>query len=354
MQSTSSSWPAETHGKILLAADSRSGNQKDTGLFEGYRAQMDGDLLFVSLASRYRVTPQLKVLSSDAYNSSALKLEVYAQRTIGSNDYIGEVEERVEVLLGQKGDGQRRNCPLLRADFSPIDVVRTLSKRDSKGAAQNLECVATFTIISINDPIGATQRQMDEAVEQGKRAMEQMASASPLIEPLSGAAVAATSATAQLSPSTDSWVSLLSKIERFTTIVDRIAEVRHVKYLIHSTHADIVLVKVHPYAKMAWDILSAAHKVRLAILLIHCGFVSQCVIYIRSLLIRGISIRAYNALSRSWTMFLSLCMRPTPWTCWRAARRGIFLRAWQSRPPNARTSFVTMRKIRISVSHHFL
>jgi hypothetical protein len=247
---------------------------------------MDGDLPFVSLASRYRVTPQLRVLSSDACNSSLLKLEVYAQRTIGSNDYIGEVEERVQVLLGQKGDRHCRNCLSLRADFSPIDVVRTLSKRNLKGAAQNLQCIAKFTIISTNDSIGATQRQMDDAVEQGKQAMEQIISALPPIAPLSGAAVAVTLTTAQLSSSTNSWVSLLSKVKRFMTITDRISEVRHVKYLTHFTHADIVLVKVHPYAKMAWDILSVAHKVCLAILLIRCGFMSQCVIHVRSSSIR--------------------------------------------------------------------
>ena len=74
---------------------------------------MDGDLSLVSPRSRCRVSPALKVFSSDAYNSSILKLVVHAQRTIGSNDYIGEVEDRVDVLLGQKSDEHRRAFSLI-------------------------------------------------------------------------------------------------------------------------------------------------------------------------------------------------------------------------------------------------
>jgi hypothetical protein len=162
-----------------------------------------------------------------------LKLEVYARRKIGSDDNIGEMEERVEVLLAQKSEGHHRHSLFLEANLSPTDVVRTLSKRNSKGVAQDIQCVAKFTIESINDSIGSTERQMDDAVGQGKKAIEQMASATLPIEPLDGAIAVGNSTTAQLGSITDTWGPLLEKVEQFTKIVDGIAEVRHVKHLAH-------------------------------------------------------------------------------------------------------------------------
>ena len=102
---------------------------------------------------------------------------------------------------------------------------------------------------------------MDEAVKYGKQAVEQMASAPPPIEPLSSAIVAVTSATAELASNVDNWGSLLRKVERFTTIVDGIAEVRNVTNHTYSAYTHVILLKVHPYAKMAWSVLSAVPKV---------------------------------------------------------------------------------------------
>ena len=183
---------------------------------------MDGDFSLVSPLSTYRVMPRLRVPSSDASNSSALKLEVYARRNIVSDDLIGEMEETIEILLGQKGERARQDILFLITDPSPIDVVRTLSKRDSNGAAQDLRCVVKFTIVSINDSVGAQERQMDEAVDQAKQAIEQMASGSLAIVPLDSAVTTANSVPAQLE---STWVPLLSKIDQFTKIVDGIAEV---------------------------------------------------------------------------------------------------------------------------------
>jgi hypothetical protein len=194
---------------------------------------MDRDLSFVSPVSTYGVTPQLNTLSSDAHDSSILKLEVYARHKISSDDNIGEMEERVEVLLAQKSNGHPRDSLFSEANFWAVDVVRMLSKRTSKGVAHDIQCVAKFTIVSINDPIGATERQMDDAVKQGKKAMGLMTSATLPIEPLDGAVAAGNSTTAQLGSITDTWGPLLGKVEQFTKIVDGIAEVRHIKHLAH-------------------------------------------------------------------------------------------------------------------------
>jgi hypothetical protein len=158
-------------------------------------------------------------------NSSVLKLEVYAWRKLRSDDYIGETEDQIEALLVQKSDAHPQSLLSLGIDFSWTDVVRMLSKRGSNSAARDLLCVAKFTIVSTQDSVGATEHQMDDAVEQGKKAIAQMVSTTLQPEPLDVVIDTANSSTAQLHAMSKTLVSLLGKIEQFTKIVDGIAQV---------------------------------------------------------------------------------------------------------------------------------
>lgn len=96
---------AETPWKILCAADRRSRSERRWFLRVA---------LIICGWTRFICEPGFEALSiehttakylpSEAHKSSILKLEVYAQRKVGSSDYIGEMEERIEVLLAQKSE----------------------------------------------------------------------------------------------------------------------------------------------------------------------------------------------------------------------------------------------------------
>lgn len=61
----------------------------------------------------------------------------------------------------------------------------------------------------------------------------------------------------------DPWVPLLEKIEVLAGVVDKISEVRSTFYMSSIlTNTGFCNLKVHPYAKAAWSILSATYKVR--------------------------------------------------------------------------------------------
>ena len=47
--------------------------------------------------------------ASDAHGSSILKLQVYAQRAFGRDDFIGGMEDNIESLLSQENSGGNQN-----------------------------------------------------------------------------------------------------------------------------------------------------------------------------------------------------------------------------------------------------
>ena len=126
-------------------------------------------------------------------------------------------------------------------NFLPKAVTRMLSKRGSNGAMHKLQCVIEFTVSpSTETPTRAGERQMeqmDEAVKQEKKAIEQMKSVPSPFEYAEGAMGDLGSAAEQTNSIVNTWVPLLSKVEQFTKVVDKITEVRHAQYLtyLHTT-----------------------------------------------------------------------------------------------------------------------
>jgi hypothetical protein len=111
-----------------------------------------------------------------------------------------------------------------------------LSKRDSNGAVQELPCVIKFTFsVSTGTSTGTGGCQMDEMGEavNPEKAMEQMKSVPLPFGRAGGVMDGLNSAADQTSSRVDTWGPLLSKIEQFTKVVDKITEVRHAKHLTH-------------------------------------------------------------------------------------------------------------------------
>ena len=79
--------------------------------------------------------------------------------------------------------------------------------------------------------------------------------------PIALAIGASTSALEPVKDFIDNWTALLSKVQTFCELMDGIAEVRR-----SHAHPDggiltYVLCQVHPYAKMAWSVISIPQKV---------------------------------------------------------------------------------------------
>jgi hypothetical protein len=161
-----------------------------------------------------------------------LELKVYAKRSVGSDNYFGEMNEDIELLLAQGATGGPSNLtPFVQEPISPlIACTRALRRRGSNGVLQPLECVIGFNIVSIEPSSAAIANQSSEAVESsGLRATPESSSALhvPGADDVLGPAVV------QYTSIADAWRPLLSKIERFTKIVDGIAEVSDAGYSLH-------------------------------------------------------------------------------------------------------------------------
>ncbi|KIM85063.1 hypothetical protein PILCRDRAFT_817902, partial [Piloderma croceum F 1598] len=156
----------------------------------------------------------------DALGSSVLECRVHTKCKIGSNNFIGGTKDTVDSLLTEGAAGV---------------VTRELCKFDvAHGNPCKTQTIIEFTIAAVPKASDAGVLNMEEAITQQRDVLDSMIPAPSLVTPIQE--TVDTSAT---------WGPLLQKIKLFTELVDSIAE-------------------IHPYAKMAWSILSATHKTIIA------------------------------------------------------------------------------------------
>ncbi|KAN0102501.1 hypothetical protein V8E52_011886, partial [Russula decolorans] len=188
---------------------------------------VDKDIKETAVAARGCIASWNEAFYFDVHGASVLELRVCAQHMLGrQDDYIGGVKETINSLL---------------AGGETKAVTRNLRKDDGKG---NMQTVVKFTITSFATSADAAKAQMDEAVDQGRTALDNMKSL-PLLPRADGAVAEVVSAIGRINTISAAWDPLLKRIEKWTVIVDKISE-------------------IHPYAKIAWTLLSAAHKTILA------------------------------------------------------------------------------------------
>jgi hypothetical protein len=142
-------------------------------------------------------------------------LQVYARRTIGTDDYVGGLKDTIETLFAKNGT----NDPTL-----PIVVTRNLRKADKKGNSQELQAVIKFTVSSFETSHEATITQMNESVSQAKAAYEHIGPSPSVPAPARDAAGMTVNAIPLVTKAV-AWEPLLEKVQLFTDIVDKFAEV---------------------------------------------------------------------------------------------------------------------------------
>ncbi|TDL18575.1 WD40 repeat-like protein [Rickenella mellea] len=155
--------------------------------------------------------------------SSILSFSVFVRHTIMKATFLGRIHESVASLLAKRGQ----------------EVSQVLSGLD--GQPSNTPCSLKFRLEvkeqSDKDTVADLISGPSEDLKRLHRILPSK-SAEKGVEIASEAVDLAQS-------TTDYWEPLLKSVKLFTEIADRIAE-------------------VHPYAKMAWDVLSFAHKMVIA------------------------------------------------------------------------------------------
>jgi hypothetical protein len=167
--------------------------------------------------------------TSDAQNSSVFEIQVYARRTIGTDDYIGGLKDSIEVLFA-KGTtnglfhSSDPRDPSIRLT-SVVVVTRNLHKNDAKDNSQEIATVIEFTISSFATSNEATTARMGEAVGQARAAYEQIVSPPSVLVDAVGVADGVIPLVGDVLTKATAWEPLLEKIKLCTEIVDKVTEV---------------------------------------------------------------------------------------------------------------------------------
>jgi hypothetical protein len=104
-------------------------------------------------------------------------------------------------------------------------VSRTLSTPTGTKTSDKPQAIIQFSIVTVEPSSDMNKLKMEEAVKEEHSALATMSSASPLLEIAETTENNATSAVAVVEAIPIPWSSLLDRIELFTRMMDKVAEV---------------------------------------------------------------------------------------------------------------------------------
>ncbi|KIM86900.1 hypothetical protein PILCRDRAFT_815342 [Piloderma croceum F 1598] len=162
----------------------------------------------------------------DALGSSVLECRVHTKHKIGSDDFIGGTKDAIDSLLTEGAAGV---------------VTRELCKFDALGNPCKTQTIIELTIVAVPNASDAGVLNMEETVTQQNDVLDSMIPAPSSINQIQEAADTSATGLNNIQSVSATWGPLLQKVKLLSELVDSIAE-------------------IHPYAKMAWSILSATHK----------------------------------------------------------------------------------------------
>ncbi|KZP09326.1 WD40 repeat-like protein [Athelia psychrophila] len=168
--------------------------------------------------------------SFSAASSSNIEIQIYEDHRFRSDKNVGGFKVTIKSLLNEK-----------------TTVSRELWKADSRGAMRKLPTsTISFTLSVLSQEVDVNNLRAEEMISQAGGSLAQMGDAPSTVsrtaETVTGIVDQAADGVKSVS---DTWDSLLNKIELFMTLTDAISE-------------------IHPYAKTARFVLSAIPKVIIA------------------------------------------------------------------------------------------
>lgn len=144
----------------------------------------------------------------------------------------------------------------------PADISRALRK---PGSDSSNVAVKGHVVFRVNVKQMSVEGQVSGAlVESAATALDRMkpGPASPLISQAAGSIDEPATVVSQ--PMSDLWEPLLDSLSKFSKVADHIAEVISLSIASVDRFAVSVtyqVIQIHPYAQVAWGILSATYKV---------------------------------------------------------------------------------------------
>jgi hypothetical protein len=156
-------------------------------------------------------------------------------------------------------DRQWINCRL-------VAITRKLDKLDET-TSREIEGHVTFQIASILSDESLDLLQAQYAIDGAIKRVEDMKSPPSGLEASQQAVDSSGEAKEAIVSEANPWLPLLDSLELFVKAVDDIAEVRVVVVDCFGLVVNdvLLLIQIHPYAKMAWSLLTFVYKVFLSV-----------------------------------------------------------------------------------------
>ncbi|KZT32011.1 hypothetical protein SISSUDRAFT_1067271 [Sistotremastrum suecicum HHB10207 ss-3] len=155
--------------------------------------------------------------------STSVAIKVYIHHSLGKDELVGEMGEDVSKLLASAGtDGS----------------IRRVLKIPGRSSA-----VKNPPEISFKMTVKTTNDSMRQAIEAGKAKWKEVQKSPVLLDQTSKELVTAAKIQSTITAATENVMPFLDKLDKFVKLVDTISE-------------------VHPYAKIAWSVISAGYNFR--------------------------------------------------------------------------------------------
>jgi len=228
----------------------KTGHPKKTRGFYVMLA-VDGKVKKTQIAAKGNAPVWQDTFEFEAFTSSMLELKVYAHRTLLTDDYVGDVKETVGILASAEGGvvkrvlvGKDTKCPPQASlEFTINSPSVSQPGERAESAIDAAEVAKESNLLApgfghADNTMTATDNQMVEGINQATHALVQMDNAPSAIGRGEDAVSSLNTVVNEITGRVGSWQPLLEKLQLFKDVVDKITE-------------------VHPYAKMAWSILSA-------------------------------------------------------------------------------------------------
>ncbi|KAF8548063.1 hypothetical protein OG21DRAFT_1607113 [Imleria badia] len=181
-------------------------------------------------------------LCFDGDDRSVLLVQVYQKHHVGRNELVGRLSDTIGEILGKLKNG----------------VLEATLDKDTPDESDRLRIAIKFALAAeeLRGDVNADERQATDAVTRATETVSALGSTPAVVDRLNSAVDTGN----KVANEVQAFQTLLKRMELFNTIVTDIAQVFGTVSSLHSLNA----TQIHPYASLAWSVISAATQVLVA------------------------------------------------------------------------------------------
>jgi len=201
---------------------------------------------------------------SDGNDRSVLLVKVYRQHRIGKGELVGSLTDTIGGILTKLKDGGTRVlCMTWSTDAnSAVKVFEDdLRKNTSDGSDLSGITIKFAFATELRADVNADGRQATDAVIRATEVVNPLNSTPAAVVLMGSVVDTSTQVSTEVLTFETTWDVLLQRMELFNKIVAGIAQVFEAQCFADRGFLILSATQIHPYASLAWSVISAANQV---------------------------------------------------------------------------------------------